>query len=665
MKKIINFLLCISLLSSCASGATTETASTSAIGTYYEATEITEMKNTVTIAPDEKQMENLILKPIKSDKTLDVLGCDIIKDFWTNEETEFLNKEHLHIAKELCYSDEEILSEIERYNEVNDMPLSITVKSAEDIRFDGGGTYDYDMDGEEESLLCLSYTPAWAMGGYAFVYVDEKNSCVLINECGGSAFASVMDFGEFIYVKVNYFAGASSYFVDIYSFEGGIQKKFDGSGQSCNFEYNNGFFEYYVKYAFGMFPFVCCTDGEFRQLGVEKITRDAFEKHVENGGKYIERLALEGKEVTEIYTCGYYIYWLLGKNFEIQIMFDENGTFIENETGTAISPDFINSNINITKETLYGKDLWNLNIVAKTDTEPALKPIASDKTTDVLGCTVVIPKKIENETDFPYPKQLESAREICFSDKDIRKRIDEYNSSETISENPHSLIEEPEDIEFSVAYIYDFDSDGENESIFYLNFAPNWLFNTGGCIYVDGNDAVILEKEINAWGEAEVLTFKDFKYMKLTSGVGVSSSWNTVYSFNKGMPEAISNIDWYKDGLFHSCYNPVLEFAPYICCTDGIFRQLGIEEITDSDFCSHVENGSRYLRRLKADGREINKIYTCGYYIYWLCGDDFEKSFFMTKEGAEPNNGRLSIKNHTPTDETIYGVDVWNLNIIT
>lgn len=104
----------------------------------------------------------------------------------------------------------------------------------------------------------------------------------------------------------------------------------------------------------------------------------------------------------------------------------------------------------------------------------------------------------------------------------------------------------------------------------------------------NGNDTVILEKEINAWGEAEVLTFKDFSCMKLTSGVGISTSWNTVYGFNKDTPEAISNVDGYKDGLFHNYYNPILEFAPYICCTDGTFRQLGIEEITCSDFCSHV-----------------------------------------------------------------------------
>lgn len=351
MKRIICLFLCLAALSACtADKAEFKDTSETAPSSLQAQTQLT---TSITTEATSFTEEELILTPIAGNKPLEMFECKIISDFWVDSEDEFLNKEHLQTAKALCYSDKEIKDEIDKYNKENvDIPIALFVKSADDISFNGGGTYDFDLDGKNESLLCLSYTPGWAMGGHAFIYIDEASSCILIKDSGCSAFAEVLDFKEFRYVSIHSYAGASSYFNNIYNFKNGIEFAIPENCSSRNISYENGIFMCQYKWE-GEFPFICCSDGVFRQLAIEQITTEDFELHVENGKKYLEKLKTEGIEITEIYTCGYLKYWLCGNNYEEYFNISE-------DNGKWHSPS---KNINITDEQIYGGDLWNIELI--------------------------------------------------------------------------------------------------------------------------------------------------------------------------------------------------------------------------------------------------------------------------------------------------------------
>lgn len=322
---------------------------------------VAESTTTVTaLSPEtssEQPFENeIILKPIAGEKLLEAMKCEIISDFWVNKEEEFLNKEHLKTGKEICYADEKIKKEIDRYNEdISNSSLSILIESPNDICFDGGGTFDFDSDGEDESLLCLSYTPGWAMGGCAFVYVDKTNTSILIYDSGCSAHAEILDFDKFLYVSVHSFAGVSSYFNNIYNFKNGIDFAVKESWSSRYIEYDNGIFMFAYKWD-GAYPVVCCSDGEFRQLAVEKITSEEFSAHIENGNEYLNKLLSEGNEITEIYTCGHLKYWLYGDKYEEHFIINK---FRAEQYDYLPSKDIV-----ITDELIYGGDLWNVKLIS-------------------------------------------------------------------------------------------------------------------------------------------------------------------------------------------------------------------------------------------------------------------------------------------------------------
>ena len=329
MPKFILLLTICLLLCSCSQGqektfeteteSTTisETASETSYGSFAEATETDTtpiIAETETTTETQTHNDEIILMPRSSDKTLEVLECRFDDSFWTEAEDEFPHKEMLAFAKEICLSDEEAQSNIESHNsnveknELSEKP----VESVDDIDFISGGAYDFDNDGEEEFLICLNYMPSWTFGCGFLVYIDGSDYKILGNGMGAAADASVINAGEYTFLMVTTYAGAISYFQDIYSFENGMPEKVFDIGASHGYTYRNGVFYCRIKYDFKDYPLVLCTDGVFRQFGYEKISREDFEAHVNGGKEYLDFLAENDGEITDIYTYGFYSYDLYG-----------------------------------------------------------------------------------------------------------------------------------------------------------------------------------------------------------------------------------------------------------------------------------------------------------------------------------------------------------------
>ena len=385
MRKIGAILLSALLFCSCAvgneefSGEETETASVSettseASRTAEETTSATTASETDTTAETEPTEEEIILKPIASDKTFDAMECAISESFWEKNEEYFRNKEILAFAKEICFADEEVQSNIESHNSsIEEYELSEKpVESVDDIDFISGGAYDFDNDGEEEFLICLNYMPSWTFGCGFLVYIDgsktDSDYKILGNGMGAAADASVINAGENTFFMVTTYAGATSYFQDIYSLESGMPEKVIDINRSHAYKYENGVFYCGIKYDDMVYPFVLCKDGIFRQIACEKISHEDFEAHVSGGKEFLDSLAEKGEEILEIYTYGYYSYKLYGYDFRYTMV--ENKGVYETYRHSLSKPyDGYKAPEYFTEEQICGADVHSVRGIVYTDSE--------------------------------------------------------------------------------------------------------------------------------------------------------------------------------------------------------------------------------------------------------------------------------------------------------
>ena len=339
--------------------AKTETAATT---TAAEETIVTETSNAV--------QEKTVLVPIPSDKPFEVMACSITDDIMIESEEDFPDKEALKLTREICFADEEIRKEIDE-NNINAVDFytaedveAYRIKSAEDIIFNNGCNFDFDLDGEDESLICLGYTQTamgGTLGGNALIYTDGGEYRILEKYVAAGACARVISAGKYIFLQSYIGAGASYYCDDIYSFENGMPEKVIVCDGAKSIYYKKGIFYCEIKFT-GTYPFILCGDGVFRQLGREKISREDFEAHVKNGGAYLDSLAANGEEITEIYTYGYYNYELYGKGFRYDVYGRDDSTLLTERHDC----DGVRDEFYFTDEVVYG-DVWAVKPVKNND----------------------------------------------------------------------------------------------------------------------------------------------------------------------------------------------------------------------------------------------------------------------------------------------------------
>ena len=298
-----------------------------------------------------------------------------------------------------------------------------------------------------------------------------------------------------------------------------------------------------------------------------------------------------------------------------------------------------------------------------------LKAVSGEKTGSVLECHVIEDIIYENEDDFPDKAHIAIARTHCFADE--AETIENYNTNASENDD-HIPVNSAEGLPFTMGASYDFDMDGENESVIFLDCtpSPSWFMGDGAVYYVDGENAALLaDGGIYPTGEVCALDFGIKRCLKLAVYTGASTACDAVYYINDGMPKkALScggsgRID-YKNGVFYVGIKYEYAAYPAVFCPDGVFRQLAVKEISAEDFSAHLENGREYLDALKETGTEITKIYTAGYYAYWLEGENYSDYFTVDPESgnAEEFGLRPPSKDVPLTAETDQNYDIFALD---
>ena len=343
---------------------TTETTSVTTITTTAESSETTVSETSGTVKRNTvPEIELSDLKAVYGEKLYSTPECKIIKDITFDNEEDFPAPEHIALARKAAFADERCIDRINQYNDAmaefaDEFDEPVLVETEEDLPLERGAYYDFDGDGENESVVSLDLSPApgWFMGDGAIFYIDGEN-IFCVSHGDGSAYCSVraIDFGAKTFIEIDTYAGATTVVSIIYSTDNGTLEPVVESGATSWVDYFDGVFYYRIKYDFADYPIVFCEDGKFRQLGIKEITEEDFSAHLENGREYLDYLKSE-KTVTGIYTMGYYRYQIDFDDGFIGFYIDEDGNAVEN----GLRYEF--REVSLTEEIDYDIDISKLDV---------------------------------------------------------------------------------------------------------------------------------------------------------------------------------------------------------------------------------------------------------------------------------------------------------------
>lgn len=338
-----------------------EISETTSVTTTAESSDTTVSETSETVKNNTvPKVELSDLKAVYGEKLYSTPECKIIEDIMCENEADFPAPEHIALARKTAFADEKCVDEINRHNEdaANENGF-IPVKTADDIAFSVGACYDFDEDGDLESVVVLDLcpTPSWFLGCSAIYYIDGAN--ILNIGFGGIPDADVylLDFGTDKFVQVDKYNSITSMGSDIYRTCGGTLEAEIVLNSTNWIEYMNGVFYCTIKYDYADYPIVFCEDGKFRQLGIKEITEEDFSAHFENGQKYLDYLKSE-KNVTGIYTMGYYRYQIDFDDGFIGFYINEDGNATEN----AVYYEFPVQDWSLTEELDYDIDISKLEV---------------------------------------------------------------------------------------------------------------------------------------------------------------------------------------------------------------------------------------------------------------------------------------------------------------
>lgn len=251
---------------------------------------------------------------------------------------------------------------------------------------------------------------------------------------------------------------------------------------------------------------------------------------------------------------------------------------------------------------------------------------------------------ITREENFPCPEHISLARKTCFEDEETAGYIKNYNEMQdtfgahSFDAKDFKFVEKPEDIEFSRGVSFDFDKDGEAESCIELNFSPSTFM--GGCaiVYCDGDSGTVMPVGGNPDAVMKVLDYGEFAALLIRYTYGYSGWDDCIFTFNNGVPEtavgyygsSIDIVDTEEGGQYFLCTSKyALGSYPVVCWGDGVFRQVHSVQIDTEAFTEAVENGDVLLDEMADLGMAVNKIYTTGFYDFWLCYEGGEFYFSL------------------------------------
>ncbi|MBE6901312.1 MAG: hypothetical protein E7478_02450 [Ruminococcaceae bacterium] len=570
-------------------------------------------------------------------------------------ENEFPNPSHIALAKEACWQDEDIQIQIEDFRSILE-ESRIYPRCVDELWVEQAISYDFDNDGTDESVIVLT-VPSYHWIGTAMIYYCDDQNITLLDRGNPEPVIKLVQCGEHNSLFLGVTGGVSGYWHSIWSCtDEGMKMSVGTSDGSISIEFRDTYLLCYPKYSSRAYPVVCDNYGRFCQIQPVHITEQEFRSRVENGMVLLRQLSESGRPIDDIITIGYYDFFL--KSGEEYLYFSA-------EDGTAeICADELKVYSEYS-ESCFADELIEFDFPAAADAA-ALYPVAAGNGTDYIPLSYIDTVPITDEWQF---SELSALKEWWFSNKEFMDGLPDSIKPAAASE-----------IYFEYGLKYDIDSDGEQESIIVLNMAPPpEIYGCNGIFLCDNDKFYTLFKGGNVGASVNLLQGGDNVYIMFNSMAGAIGYDADICSYRNGeLTRHIQSdgecmlIRLHKDGYL--LCSPKYAWATWaaMLCPDGVFRQLGNEEITREDFIAHVQGGEKLLSRMAHKGMEMTSIVTAGYLSYWVyyeseneyASSDGNKIYFDLLEGYAHVR---SYKNHNwnngyvLTDEVLTGVDVWAL----
>ncbi|MCM1579662.1 MAG: hypothetical protein NC078_12790, partial [Ruminococcus sp.] len=349
------------------------------------------------------------------------------------------------------------------------------------------------------------------------------------------------------------------------------------------------------------------------QAETVKINENIFIKSVENGGLLLSRMERQGKKISEIYTVGYYSFWLccdddifyfdLGNDGTAEIAGTEPRNVppvSDDEKQCYTNDSYIYGSYN---DHIRGLDIWNLSAIT-TGVVPAMEsewrehPYTSDiddlpRISEITPMEITVKGMTEDEvfqSDEEYEKVMEEAVRCVSETENYRRTAEKLKKSKgmyLLGGNPwyiDSLYDsgEPE-IFFSKAVKGNFDGKGEGYvlSMYYFDLYPEFApYNTGVCVYIDsgGSGHILIEKGM---GIVPVLISADRDYLAVDGGVNNVTGFFEVYDLRNSLQPIAS--EWRNIGFENNAVkflSPDIEHI-YYGCFDSDTRKFGLYRSED------------------------------------------------------------------------------------
>ncbi len=277
-----------------------------------------------------------------------------------------------------------------------------------------------------------------------------------------------------------------------------------------------------------------------------------------------------------------------------------------------------------------------------TTEEPEEIPVSEILLTPVkdIGMNTAMPIKAEGieaimtEADFPDKEHISRVKDYVWNDEAVREELTSWNWEYSAREYGITAPACADDLIFNSGVYADFDNDGVNESIIGLNLSYDIVYGCLAMFYCDETGIYDLGFKSNIYPSYTKITCNDYEYWRITATAGAGNHQSKVYSFRDGLPVEMFKGD--GNGRIIYCYDSFLlecpkypwNAFPAIITSDGEIKRLSVEQISEQSFNTHVNNGIELISALNNNGFVVSKIYTAGFYSFWIESDDGECCYF-------------------------------------
>ena len=281
---------------------------------------------------------------------------------------------------------------------------------------------------------------------------------------------------------------------------------------------------------------------------------------------------------------------------------------------------------------------------------------------------------IESETDYPDKEHIRLVKEYAWESETVQNQLNSFNWER--SEQDFGILAPAcaEELVFNSGLYEDFDNDGINESVIGLNISCDSVIGCLALFYCDENGVEKLDFQSNINPVYTKIISNDYEFWMITALAGAGNSTAKLYSFPDGSPvEVFSGGDggrviYCYDSFLLECPKYPWNSFPAVITSDGEIKRLSVELISEQSFNTHVNNGEELISALNGNGFTVNKIYTAGFFSFWLESDDGECCYFdfydLIDKGeldtVKLDNSLYGVLPEINAENTISGIDLFS-----